>query len=81
MANAQRLADSHGMLEVHHSEGGLELELTGEWRALCFGEIEGALARVDLTGVRRVEISTTRLAVQDTSTGFLRRAFLDAGQR
>jgi len=25
--------------------------------------------------------TTTRLAVQDTSTGFLRRAFLDAGQR
>jgi phospholipid/cholesterol/gamma-HCH transport system permease protein len=53
------------MLEVRHSEGGLELELTGEWRALRFSEIDNALARVDLTGTRRVEISTQRLTVLD----------------
>jgi phospholipid/cholesterol/gamma-HCH transport system permease protein len=53
------------MLEVRHSEGGLELELAGEWRALRFSEIDNALATVDLKGTRRVEISTERLTVLD----------------
>ena len=55
------------MLEVRHLEGGLELELTGEWRALSFPEIDNALATVDLTGMRRVEISTQRLQALDLS--------------
>jgi phospholipid/cholesterol/gamma-HCH transport system permease protein len=55
------------MLEVQRSNEGLELELTGEWRALRFGEIDAALAALDLTGARRVEISTTRLEVLDLS--------------
>ena len=76
MANAQRLADSQGMLEVHPSEGGLELELTGEWRALRFGEIEAALATVDLTIARRVEISTTRLEVLDLSGAWCLHCFI-----
>jgi phospholipid/cholesterol/gamma-HCH transport system permease protein len=67
------------MLEVRHSEGGLELELTGEWRALRFPEIDSALAKVDLSGSRRVEISTQRLQVLDLSGAwrlheFIRRA-------
>jgi phospholipid/cholesterol/gamma-HCH transport system permease protein len=53
------------MLEVRRSEGGLELELTGEWRALRFSEIDSALATVDLASTRRVEISTDRLKVLD----------------
>ena len=67
MANAQPLAGANGMLAVRHSEGGLEHELTGEWRALRFGAIEAALASLDLEGAHRVEISTTRLAVLDLS--------------
>ena len=55
------------MLEVRHSQGGLELELTGEWRALRFAELDSALARVNLAGTRRVEISTAHLAVLDLS--------------
>ena len=76
MANAPRRADANGMLEVHRSEGGLELELTGEWRALRFGEIEAALATLDLTGARRVEISTTRLEVLDLSGAWCLHCFI-----
>jgi phospholipid/cholesterol/gamma-HCH transport system permease protein len=64
---AQRYASGNGILEVQRSDEGLELELTGEWRALRFGEIDAALAALDLTGARRVEISTTRLEVLDLS--------------
>jgi phospholipid/cholesterol/gamma-HCH transport system permease protein len=55
------------MLEVRHSQGELELELTGEWRALRFAELDSALATIDLAGTRRVEISTARLTVLDLS--------------
>jgi phospholipid/cholesterol/gamma-HCH transport system permease protein len=56
------------MLEVRHSGGGgLELELTGEWRALRFPDIDSALSTVDLSAARRVEISTQRLQVLDLS--------------
>jgi phospholipid/cholesterol/gamma-HCH transport system permease protein len=57
----------NGMLEVRRSDQGLDLELTGEWRALRFAEIDAALAALDLVGVRRVEISTARLEVLDLS--------------
>ena len=68
------------MLEVRRSEEGLELELTGEWRALRFGEIEAALARVDLTGARRVEVSTSRLAVLDLSGAWCLHCFIHKAQ-
>jgi phospholipid/cholesterol/gamma-HCH transport system permease protein len=55
------------MLEIRRSDQGLELELTGEWRALRFGEIDAALTTLDLGGARRVEISTNRLEVLDLS--------------
>jgi hypothetical protein len=55
------------MLEVRRSDEGLELELTGEWRALKFGAIDAALAGLDLAGAHRIEISTTRLEVLDLS--------------
>jgi phospholipid/cholesterol/gamma-HCH transport system permease protein len=55
------------MLEIRRSDQGLELELTGEWRALRFGAIDAALTTLDLGGSRRVEISTNRLEVLDLS--------------
>ena len=64
MVQPQR-PDHNGLLQVQRSEGGLELDLTGEWRALRFGEIDAALAAVDLAGVRRIEISTERLEALD----------------
>jgi phospholipid/cholesterol/gamma-HCH transport system permease protein len=65
MANPQRHANTQGMLETQRSAEGLRLELTGEWRALRFPEIDAALAALDLAGARRVEISTNRLEVLD----------------
>src|SRR5580704_15220209 len=55
------------MLEIRRSDQGLELELTGEWRALQFGALDAALTTLDLGGARRVEISTNRLEVLDLS--------------
>jgi phospholipid/cholesterol/gamma-HCH transport system permease protein len=55
------------MLEIRRSDQGLELELTGEWRALRFGALDDALTKLDLGGARRVEISTNRLEVLDLS--------------
>jgi phospholipid/cholesterol/gamma-HCH transport system permease protein len=55
------------MLDIRRSDQGLELELTGEWRALRFDAIDSALTTLDLGGARRVEISTNRLEVLDLS--------------
>src|ERR1700749_3326954 len=55
------------LLQVQHSEGVLELELTGEWHALRFGEIDAGLAAVGLGGVRPIEISPERLEALDLS--------------
>jgi phospholipid/cholesterol/gamma-HCH transport system permease protein len=76
MAHAQRLADGKRMLEVRRSDEGLELELTGEWRALCFAEMDAALAGLDLQGARRVEISTARLAELDLSGAWRLHCFI-----
>ena len=63
----RREADGKGMLEVRRSDEGLELELTGEWRALKFGAIDAALAGLDLAGASHIQISTARLEVLDLS--------------
>jgi phospholipid/cholesterol/gamma-HCH transport system permease protein len=68
------------MLEVRHSQGALELELTGEWRALRFAELDSALATIDLAGARRVEISTARLAVLDLSGAWRLHEFIRQAQ-
>jgi phospholipid/cholesterol/gamma-HCH transport system permease protein len=68
------------MLEVRRSDEGLELELTGEWRALQFGAIEAALAALDLAGARRIEISTTRLEVLDLTGAWRLHEFIQQAQ-
>jgi phospholipid/cholesterol/gamma-HCH transport system permease protein len=77
--HVRRDTDDKGMLEVRRSEDGLELELTGEWRALQFDAIDAALAKLDLSGAHRIEISTSRLEVLDLTGAwrlheFIRRA-------
>jgi phospholipid/cholesterol/gamma-HCH transport system permease protein len=67
------------VMEVHRTERGLTLELTGEWRALAYRQIDTALAAVDLSGAGRVEIATGRLAALDLTGAwrlgeFVRRA-------
>ena len=55
------------LLDVHRGEGSLELQLSGEWRALQMPEIDAALAALDLSGVRKVVIVTDRVAALDLS--------------
>jgi phospholipid/cholesterol/gamma-HCH transport system permease protein len=64
------------LVEVRRSEQGLEIELTGEWRALELAQIDAALAGVDLANARRVSIDTRSLAALDLSGAWRLRAFL-----
>ncbi|HEV2269340.1 MAG TPA: STAS domain-containing protein, partial [Steroidobacteraceae bacterium] len=50
---------------MRSTEGGLALDLTGEWRALTYRQIDSALAAVDLAGAHRIRIATDRLAALD----------------
>lgn len=78
--HVRREADGKGMLELRRSDKGLELELTGEWRALKFGAIDAALAGVDLAGAPHVEISTGRLEVLDLSGAWRLHEFIKRAQ-
>jgi phospholipid/cholesterol/gamma-HCH transport system permease protein len=72
----QREVDGKGLLEVRRSEQGLELELTGEWRALQFAQIDAALTALDLAGVHRIEISADRVEALDLSGAWRLREFI-----
>jgi len=67
------------MVATRRTERGLAVDLTGEWRALSYGQIDAALAAVDLAGLHHVEISTDRLTALDLTGAwrlgeFVRRA-------
>jgi phospholipid/cholesterol/gamma-HCH transport system permease protein len=64
------------MVEVRRTEAGLALELTGEWRALAYQQMDTALAAVDLAGAHRVEIATDRLAALDLTGAWRLREFV-----
>lgn len=64
------------MLEVRRTEGGLALDLTGEWRSLAWRQIDTALASVDLSGAGRIEIATDRLVALDLTGAWRLREFL-----
>jgi len=64
------------VLEVRSTEHGLALDLTGEWRALAYRQIDTALAAVDLAGARRIEIATGRLAALDLTGAWRLREFV-----
>lgn len=55
------------LLDVQRGESSLELQLSGEWRALQMPEIDAALAALDLTGVSKVVIVADRVAALDLS--------------
>jgi len=64
------------LVEVRRSEQGLEIDLTGEWRALELAQIDAALSEIDLTQARRVSIGTKSLTSLDLSGAWRLREFL-----
>ena len=54
----------------------LKLELSGEWRALRFSDIETELGAVDFAGVQRISIAAAQ-AQLDLTGAWLLRDFLD----
>jgi len=68
------------MVEVRRTEDGVALDLTGEWRALAYPQIDLALAGVDLAGARRLEIATARLAALDLTGAWRLREFVRHAQ-
>jgi len=64
------------VVEVTKTPGGLAMQLTGEWRALSFAQIDAALEAVDLGGAHRIEITTERLAALDLTGAWRLRQFV-----
>jgi phospholipid/cholesterol/gamma-HCH transport system permease protein len=68
-------------VEVRRSEQGLEIDLTGEWRALQMTQIDADLAGVDLTNVRHVAIDTHGLKALDLSGAWRLREFVNQARQ
>jgi phospholipid/cholesterol/gamma-HCH transport system permease protein len=64
------------VLEVRRTERHVELDLTGEWRALEFARLDAALSKLDLSGAQEIVISTERLDALDLSSAWQLRQFL-----
>ncbi len=64
------------VMEVRRTDRGLALDLTGEWRALAYRQIDSALAAVDLSGATHVEIATERLSALDLTGAWRLREFV-----
>ncbi|MGH8169386.1 MAG: MlaE family ABC transporter permease [Steroidobacteraceae bacterium] len=69
------------VVEVTRADDGLALQLTGEWRALAYPQIDAALAAVDLAGAARVVIATDRLAALDLTGAWRLREFVQHARR
>ncbi len=69
------------VLEVRTTEQGIALDLTGEWRALAYRQIDSALAAVDLARARHIEIATARLAALDLTGAWRLREFVLQAQK
>ena len=69
------------VVEFTRTEGGIALQLTGEWRALAYRQIDSALAAVDVTGAGRIEIATDRLAALDLTGAWRLREFVRSARR
>jgi phospholipid/cholesterol/gamma-HCH transport system permease protein len=64
------------LVEVRRGERGLEIDLTGEWRALELAQIDAALAGIDLANARHISIGTKTLTALDLSGAWRLREFL-----
>ncbi len=65
------------LLEVRRSGQDLEIDLTGEWRALEIERIDAAFAGIDLANIRRIRIGTQGLKALDLSGAWRLRDFLE----
>lgn len=65
------------LIEVRRSDQGLEIDLTGEWRALELAKIDAALAGVDLENAQRLSVGTKGLTALDLSGAWRLREFLN----
>ena len=65
------------LVEVRRTEQGLDVDLTGEWRALDLDQVDTALAAVDLANARRVSIGTQSLTALDLSGAWRLREFIN----
>ena len=63
------------LVEVRRSGQALEIDLTGEWRALELARIDSALAGVDLANTQLVSIGTQNLTALDLSGAWRLREF------
>jgi len=63
-------------VEVGTAGAQVELQLTGEWRALQIGEIENALAAIDLPPGSAVRIGTGQLTALDLTGAWALREFV-----
>jgi len=64
------------LVDVRRGEGSLELDLSGEWRALDLPAIDATLAAIDLAGVRSVAVSPQGLTALDLTGAWRLREFL-----
>jgi phospholipid/cholesterol/gamma-HCH transport system permease protein len=68
-------------LAVRRSQQDLEIDLTGEWRALELEQIDAALAGVDLANARRISIHTKGLTALDLSGAWRLRDFVQQARQ
>ena len=64
------------LVDVRRGDGSLELDLSGEWRALALPSIDATLSGIDLTGVRSVAVSPQGLTALDLTGAWRLREFL-----
>jgi len=64
------------LVDVRRGDGSLELDLSGEWRALDLPTIDTTLAGIDLTGIRSVAVSPKGLTALDLTGAWRLREFL-----
>jgi phospholipid/cholesterol/gamma-HCH transport system permease protein len=64
------------LVEVRRTDQGLDIDLTGEWRALQLTQIDVELAGVDLSNAPRVSIGTQSLTSLDLSGAWRLREFV-----
>jgi phospholipid/cholesterol/gamma-HCH transport system permease protein len=69
------------VLEVRTTEQGIALDLTGEWRALAYQQIDSALAAVDLDRAHHIEIATAGLTALDLTGAWRLREFVLQAQK